>query len=241
MDPRNEEEIFEVEIKSKQIQVITAELEVQAELKGLKYLMFKHSWISATIGIGLTIGSLFVIIVSSWTRFLTTDTGEVGGEEEDINCNDPDQENAESSSTNVEEEEITEDKPDENIMTQPVKDGLLNRNIILRSQLIPSIPSIIFFMKCSLQLVLLFVFFTVSYHAYTHVYEPSKLMDILSSEMFSCLQCDSSGVLQTAMEFMSSLYYAVMDWDDVFVKLFVIKIVFAVMLILIMSMTRFID
>ena len=34
MDPRNIEEIFEVEIKSKQIQVIKAELEVQAELKG---------------------------------------------------------------------------------------------------------------------------------------------------------------------------------------------------------------
>ena len=203
--------------------------------------MFKHSWISATIGIGFTIGSLFVIIASSWTRFLTTDTGEAGGEEEDINCNDPDQENAESSSTNEGEEETTEDISQENIMTKPVSDGLLNRNIILRSQLIPSIPSIIFFMKCSLQLVLLFVFFTVSYHAYTHdVYEPSQLMDILSSEMFSCLQCDSDGVLQTAVEAMSSLYHAVMDWDDVFVKLFVIKIVFAVMLILIMSMTRFI-
>ena len=204
---------------------------------GLKYLMFKHSWISATIGIGLTIGSLFVIIASSWTRFLTSDTGEAGGEEEDINCNDPDQENAESSSTNEGEEETTED-----IADQPVNDGLLNRNIILRSQFTPSIPSLIFFMKCSLQLVLLFVFFTVSYHAYTHdVYEPSQLMDILSSEMFTCDQCDSDGVLQTAVEAMSSLYQAVMDWDDVFVKLFVIKIVFAVMLILIMSMTRFID
>merc|ERR1712048_1010986 len=159
-----------------------------------------------------------------------------------INCNDPDQENAESSSTNVGEEEITEDIPEENIMTQTQNGGLFNRNIILRSQFIPSISSLIFFMKCSLQLVLLLVLFTVSYHAYTHdVYEPSQLMDILSSEMFSCLQCDSSGVLQTALEAMSSLYHAVMDWDDVFLKLFVIKIVFAVMLILIMSMTRSID
>jgi len=228
-DPRLMGERIEVEIQSKHIQVIKADLEIHAELKGLRYLMYKHSWISATFGIGSNILILFVIIVSSWTRFLTAHTEKVE-KEEDVNCNHESQENAESVFANVEEEETIENVSQENIETPIVN------NIQVQGGQRNLLSFLFYSMKMSIQLVFMFGLLFVSYQAYVHdVYEPSKLMEIVSKET------KDLDIFKTVVDFVSSLYFAVVAWDDIFVKLLVIKIIFAVMLILIMSTTRLID
>ena len=60
------------------------------------------------------------------------------------------------------------------------------------------------------------------------VYEPSKLMELVKIEMES---------FAFGNESFSSLF----TWDDIFVKLFVVKIVTVIMLLLIMNTTRFIE
>ena len=203
--------------------------------------MYKHPWISATFGVCSNIFILFVIILSSWTRFLTAHTEEIG-EKEDINSNHEGQENVESLiSTNMVEDDKTDDEPQEDIQTPNENDILMNRNQVERRQRQRRylLSFIIFSVKSSIQLVLLFSLLFVSYQAYVHdVYEPSKLMNIVTKEIASGGDIE---MFQPIINFLSNLYFAVIAWDDIFVKLFVIKIIFAVMFILIMSATRFID
>merc|ERR1712025_138525 len=69
-DPRTPAEVITVEIKSKHLEVAEASLEIHAELKGLKYLMYRHPWISSFFGISTFISILTTIILVSWARFL---------------------------------------------------------------------------------------------------------------------------------------------------------------------------
>merc|ERR1712130_232988 len=69
-DPRTPAEVITVEIKSKHLEVAEASLEIHAELKGLKYLMYRHPWISSFFGISSFISILATIILVSWARFL---------------------------------------------------------------------------------------------------------------------------------------------------------------------------
>jgi len=69
-DPRTPAEVITVEIKSKHLEVAEASLEIHAELKGLKYLMYRHPWISSFFGISTFISILATIIIVSWARFL---------------------------------------------------------------------------------------------------------------------------------------------------------------------------
>jgi len=69
-DPRTPAEVITVEIKSKHLEVAEASLEIHAELKGLKYLMYHHPWISSFFGISTFISILTTIILVSWARFL---------------------------------------------------------------------------------------------------------------------------------------------------------------------------
>merc|ERR1712098_746916 len=54
----------------KHLEVAEASLEIHAELKGLKYLMYRHPWISSFFGISTFISILTTIILVSWARFL---------------------------------------------------------------------------------------------------------------------------------------------------------------------------
>merc|ERR1711942_374097 len=50
--------------------VSEASLEIHAELKGLKYLMYRHPWISSFFGVSTFISILATIILVSWAKFL---------------------------------------------------------------------------------------------------------------------------------------------------------------------------
>merc|ERR1712025_418720 len=75
-DPRTPAEVITVEIKSKHLEVAEASLEIHAELKGLKYLMYRHPWISSFFGISTFISILTTIILVSWARFLQNEESE---------------------------------------------------------------------------------------------------------------------------------------------------------------------
>merc|ERR1712137_157008 len=49
-------------------------MEIVAELRGLRYIMHRHPWISAFVGVGSNLAMLVMIILVSWTRFLTGDS-----------------------------------------------------------------------------------------------------------------------------------------------------------------------
>merc|ERR1719339_603056 len=69
-DPHTPAEVITVEIHSKHLQVTEASLEIHAELKGLRHLMYRHPWVSSFLGVSTNILILTTIILISWARFL---------------------------------------------------------------------------------------------------------------------------------------------------------------------------
>jgi len=72
-DPHTPAEVINVEIHSKSLQVTEASLEIHAELKGLRHLMYRHPWVSSFLGVSTNILILTTIILISWARFLQPD------------------------------------------------------------------------------------------------------------------------------------------------------------------------
>ena len=68
-DPHTEVRAFHIEVKSKLVQVAQATLHIEANLTGLRHLMYRHSWFSAFMGIGTNILIFTTIIGVSWTKF----------------------------------------------------------------------------------------------------------------------------------------------------------------------------
>ena len=53
------------------VQVYSARLQVQAELSGLRHIMYHHPWISSVSGIIANIIVLTTIILISYTRYVS--------------------------------------------------------------------------------------------------------------------------------------------------------------------------
>merc|ERR1712029_287570 len=88
--PHTMAELLTFEIFSRHLQVSNVNIEVVAELKGLRQLMYKHPWLSAIFGIGTNTIVLFLIIFVSWTRFLSSDNQELHEESHQVDVS-PDQ------------------------------------------------------------------------------------------------------------------------------------------------------
>jgi len=87
-DPHAEVRAFHIEVKSKLVQVAQATLHIEANLTGLRHLMYRHSWFSAFMGIGTNILIFMTIIGVSWTKFRmggasTTSMGSMSEETEE--------------------------------------------------------------------------------------------------------------------------------------------------------------
>jgi len=95
-DPHAEVRAFHIEVKSKLVQVAQATLHIEANLTGLRHLMYRHSWFSAFMGIGTNILIFMTIIGVSWTKFRmggasTTSMGSMSGDaEEEVQSEDAD-------------------------------------------------------------------------------------------------------------------------------------------------------
>merc|ERR1719187_1205281 len=89
-DPHTKVDTFHVTLKSKLVQVTTASLHISASLSGLRHLMYRHSWLSAILGVGTNIAILLTIILVSWTRFRLGDAEHETVEvEEELEVEDP--------------------------------------------------------------------------------------------------------------------------------------------------------
>jgi len=75
LDAHNPGEILTLEILSKNLEVSDVTLDIHADLKGLKLLMYQHPWISMVIGISVNMLLLSSIILMSWTSFLGPNSG----------------------------------------------------------------------------------------------------------------------------------------------------------------------
>ena len=82
-DPHAPVREFHVEVKSKLVQVMRASLHIEANLTGLRHLMYRHSWFSAVLGVGTNILVLMAIIGVSWYRFRQGGAGRIGSFEEE--------------------------------------------------------------------------------------------------------------------------------------------------------------
>merc|ERR1719402_276746 len=81
-DPHAEVRAFHIEVKSKLVQVAQATLHIEANLTGLRHLMYRHSWFSAVLGVGTVLTVLMTIIGVSWTRFRQGGAGSMESFEE---------------------------------------------------------------------------------------------------------------------------------------------------------------
>jgi len=226
-NPHTPGEVLTVEIQSRHIQVKDATMEIVAELRGLRYIMHRHPWISAFVGVGSNLAMLVTIILVSWTRFLTGDSNTratTRGEETVESEQDEETENAAAASG---EENSTEDVPAEIPVRAP-------RGII-RSLFR-------FLVMSSIKLLLLVTIGLVSFNAYQHeTYEPGKLYEITLEQVTEFITSEKrSEDIDTLKTLIMNSYTAVVAWDDIFVKLFVAKIIFVVLLIVIMTSTRYI-
>jgi len=82
-DPHAPVREFHVEVKSKLVEVARASLHIEANLTGLRHLMYRHSWFSAVVGVGTNILVLMAIIGVSWYRFRQGGAGSMGSFEEE--------------------------------------------------------------------------------------------------------------------------------------------------------------
>jgi len=82
-DPHAPVREFHVEVKSKLVEVARASLHIEANLTGLRHLMYRHSWFSAVVGVGTNILVLMAIIGVSWYRFRQGGAGSIGSFEEE--------------------------------------------------------------------------------------------------------------------------------------------------------------
>ena len=82
----------------------------------------------------------------------------------------------------------------------------------------------------------------MSLNAYQHeTYEASKLYEITANQIREFVTSEKRlEDVQTLKTIVMDSFAALVAWDDIFVKLFVAKIAFAVLLIVIMSSTRYI-
>merc|ERR1711936_581295 len=83
-DPHVPAREFHIEVKSKLVQVARASLHIEANLTGLRHLMYRHSWFSAVLGVGTNILVLITIIGISWSRFSQGGAISMENLEEDI-------------------------------------------------------------------------------------------------------------------------------------------------------------
>jgi len=68
-DPHSVARAFHLELKSRLVHVTRATLHVEASLTGLRHFMYRHSWISAIIGVSTNIFIILAIFTISWTGF----------------------------------------------------------------------------------------------------------------------------------------------------------------------------
>jgi len=239
-DPYGRGEVITLEIQSKVLQISEAELEITAELHGLRYLMYRHPIISALIGVASNVSFLLMVILISWSKFLTGDPSE----ENDIEEDDHEEDNIDDSCCSEETSRLPgtfHPSIDDSDNLALAGSGI--DDIIYTPRETPRAYAETTFIKWIFKLLLLTIFSFMMFTSYQdQVYEPTNLIQSSWTKFDNFMTNDiKSDMYVSFKNYLFDLYLMVAAWEDIFVKLLVVKVVFALMLMIIMSSTRFIN
>ena len=194
--------------------------------------MNRHSWISAVVGVGTILSMIVLIILLSWTKYLTAEDSSTEDLLEDSSPPSDDEVVEELSSNNDgletrERESISRYIRDNNIEAEAADYSFL-------SNVIPAI------LNSSATILLILFGSVVTYSVYHGSADaPSKIIENTKWTVEDFMTAEETQkVLETLQMMIVNAFNAVIAWDDIFVKLLVVKVVFAILLIIVYRLVR---
>ena len=196
--------------------------------------MNRHSWISAVIGVGTILSMIVLIILLSWTKYLTAEDSSTEDLLEDSSPPSDDEVVEELSSNNdgletAERESISRYIRDSNREAEAA-----DPDYSFLSNIIPAI--------LNSSATILFILFgsVVTYSVYHGSADaPSKIIENTKWTVEDFISAEETRkVLETLQMMIVNAFNAVIAWDDIFVKLIVVKVVFAILLIIVYRIVR---
>ena len=197
-------------------------------------MMNRHSWISAVIGVGTILSMIVLIILLSWTKYLTAEDSSTEDLLEDSSPPSDDDVVEELSSNydgleTAERESISRYIRDSNREAEAA-----DPDYSFLSNIIPAI------LNSSATILLILFGSVVTYSVYHGSADaPSKIIENTKWTVEDFISAEETRkVLETLQMMIVNAFNAVIAWDDIFVKLLVVKVVFAILLIIVYRIVR---
>ena len=196
--------------------------------------MNRHSWISAVIGVGTILSMIVLIILLSWTKYLTAEDSSTEDLLEDSSPP-SDDDVVEELSSNYDGLETAERESISRYIRDSNREAAAaDPDYSFLSNIIPAI------LNSSATILLILFGSVVTYSVYHGSADaPSKIIENTKWTVEDFITAEETRkVLETLQMMIVNAFNAVIAWDDIFVKLIVVKVVFAILLIIVYRIVR---
>ena len=196
--------------------------------------MNRHSWISAVIGVGTILSMIVLIILLSWTKYLTAEDSSTEDLLEDSSPP-SDDDVVEELSSNYDGLETAERESISRYIRDSNREAAAaDPDYSFLSNIIPAI------LNSSATILLILFGSVVTYSVYHGSADaPSKIIENTKWTVEDFISAEETRkVLETLQMMIVNAFNAVIAWDDIFVKLIVVKVVFAILLIIVYRIVR---
>ena len=196
--------------------------------------MNRHSWISAVIGVGTILSMIVLIILLSWTKYLTAEDSSTEDLLEDSSPP-SDDDVVEELSSNYDGLETAERESISRYIRDSNREAAAaDPDYSFLSNIIPAI------LNSSATILLILFGSVVTYSVYHGSADaPSKIIENTKWTVEDFISAEETRkVLETLQMMIVNAFNAVIAWDDIFVKLIVVKVVFAILLIIVYRLVR---
>ena len=196
--------------------------------------MNRHSWISAVIGVGTILSMIVLIILLSWTKYLTAEDSSTEDLLEDSSPP-SDDDVVEELSSNYDGLETAERESISRYIRDSNREAAAaDPDYSFLSNIIPAI------LNSSATILLILFGSVVTYSVYHGSADaPSKIIENTKWTVEDFISAEETRkVLETLQMMIVNAFNAVIAWDDIFVKLLVVKVVFAILLIIVYRLVR---
>ena len=197
-------------------------------------MMNRHSWISAVIGVGTILSMIVLIILLSWTKYLTAEDSSTEDLLEDSSPP-SDDDVVEELSSNYDGLETAERESISRYIRDSNREAAAaDPDYSFLSNIIPAI------LNSSATILLILFGSVVTYSVYHGSADaPSKIIENTKWTVEDFITAEETRkVLETLQMMIVNAFNAVIAWDDIFVKLIVVKVVFAILLIIVYRIVR---
>ena len=196
--------------------------------------MNRHSWISAVVGVGTILSMIVLIILLSWTKYLTAEESSTEDLLEDSSPPSDDEVVEEFSSNNDGLETAERESISRYIRDNSREAEAADQDYSFLSNIIPAI------LNSSATILLILFGSVVTYSVYHGSADaPSKIIENTKWTVEDFISAEETRkVWETLQMMIVSAFNAVIAWDDIFVKLLVVKVVFAILLIIVYRLVR---